>query len=290
MISVIITSKNEPKTIGRAAQAFLDEDYLGDKFEVIVIAPDKATQEAAKNTGVKVLEDTGKGKPIALNLAIQESRGDTLIFSDGEVWISQGAVKELLKNFENGVVTGHPVVDMPTQDKFGFWQDSLIDRADCIRKEKSSHHQFINLSGYLFAVKKDYLDNFKFPNNLLTEDEYLSYYLWHQGHKIAYAANATVNVKFAKNYKDWLNQKVRTLGGSYQIPKEWKKNIAMRSFLRESKYGPSFLFTYGHSLKQKYWVILLLFARLHAWSKAFLSVRIFKKDASVLWKRVESTK
>ena len=48
MISVIITSFKEPKTIGRAIEGFLQQDLKRKKFELIVSSPDRETQEVVK--------------------------------------------------------------------------------------------------------------------------------------------------------------------------------------------------------------------------------------------------
>ena len=56
-----------------------------------------------------------------------------------------------------------------------------------IRLAKDKKDKFLLLSGYLFLIKKDILKDFKLPENLLTEDEYLSYWVWQQGYKIKYA-------------------------------------------------------------------------------------------------------
>ncbi|MFH1900266.1 MAG: glycosyltransferase [Patescibacteria group bacterium] len=294
MISIIITSKNEPQTIDRAVRSFLNENFCGHNFEILVVSPDKKTQQAAKKAdpiNVKILEDKDQGKPAALNLAIKQSRGDILIFSDGDVRIGRGAVSQLLDNFKTGIATGRPVVEEHTsRNKFIFWQKCLFDTAHKLRESRNKKCQFILLSGYLFAVKKEFLQNFKFPTNILTEDEYLSYFFWSKGHRIFYAENAKVYVKFAANYSDWINQKVRTLGGSYQIPHKWKKGIAMRSFLKESARGFFILKDYGNNFKDAYWLILLILARLHGWLKAFFKVKILKEKRESLWIRIGSTK
>ena len=204
--------------------------------------------------------------------------------------IGKGAVKSLLNNLSSGAVAGRPVSAGDPNTKYGFWSHCLVDIAHQLRLKRSQRKKFILLSGYLFAIKKELITNFKFPENILTEDEYLSYYIYHQGYSINYAAKALVKVKYADNYIDWLTQKVRSLGGSYQIPRIWKQRMAMRSFAGESSYALSLCRQYGHNLKQKIWLIHLILARLHAWLKAFLLVKIFRQNAGQLWIRVESTK
>ena len=65
MLSIIITSYKEPKTIGRAIESFINQNIKD--YELLVLAPDKETLDAAKKYSkskkVKIIKDQGKGKP-----------------------------------------------------------------------------------------------------------------------------------------------------------------------------------------------------------------------------------
>ena len=47
MISIIITAYNEEKTIGRAIEAFLDNNIRQD-YEILVVCPDETTKKVNK--------------------------------------------------------------------------------------------------------------------------------------------------------------------------------------------------------------------------------------------------
>ena len=290
MISVIITAKNESATIAKAVSAFLNEDYLGNDFEIIVVAPDNSTLSQVENISpkIKAIADKGEGKPAALNFALGQAQGDFLIFSDGDVEIETGAVAALLKN-EGEVVTGQPLSVNNKKTMLGFWQYILVSSAHNLRLEKTKNNKFIVLSGYLFGVKSRLLKGFSFPEDTMAEDEYLSYYLWKKGRQLSYAPEAKVKVKFPDNYKDWLNQKSRTLGATYQIPGRWKQGTAMRSFSREALKVFSIL-KYAKTLQQLFWIKLLLFARLHVWLNAWWKVKVLRQSRAQVWVRIASTK
>jgi len=83
MVSIIITTYKEPKSLPKAIEAFLNdirnsEKFVigrktlpeGQMFEILVVGPDKATAGIAegfskKYPQVKYLEDQGRGKPAA---------------------------------------------------------------------------------------------------------------------------------------------------------------------------------------------------------------------------------
>jgi cellulose synthase/poly-beta-1,6-N-acetylglucosamine synthase-like glycosyltransferase len=295
MLSIIITAKDEAGTVGRAVEAFLKQ--LKDDFEIIVVAPDRQTLKAARNTytKVKTIQDRNRGKAMAMNLAINEARGERLIFSDGDVVADKMALAELLK-IDGDLVSGRPVVLQESRiknqelNKYEFWQECLVDMAHRLRSERSQRGEFLPLSGYLFAAVKKIFKDFKFPENCLTEDEYLSFWAWQKGYKIKYAALAKVRVKFADNYRDWKKQKVRTLGGSYQIPKGWKKKTEMRSLGKEGMRAWQMWKNYVKSRRQALWMILLFLARLEVWFWAFLKVKLLGQSREKIWQRVQSTK
>lgn len=112
MITVIITSWREPKTIGKCIECIANIKYSGLKrpFEIIQVSPDQETLNAGRNTANKLklstteyrqIKDPQKGKPYALTLAIQEAKGDILIFTDGDTYFEKDSVKYLLEPFEN---------------------------------------------------------------------------------------------------------------------------------------------------------------------------------------------
>ena len=107
MISIIITSYKEPKTIGKAINSILKNKLQN--YEILVTAPDNKTLEAArvfkehknikifrdqgnKSAALKLLKDQGKGKSAALNLAVSKAKGNILILTDGDVFIDDNSI------------------------------------------------------------------------------------------------------------------------------------------------------------------------------------------------------
>ncbi len=296
MNSIIITAKQEPQTVSNLLTFILDQlsSELA-SFEVIVIAPDTATLQTARRFGsqVKAIKDKGLSKPHAMNLAFSQAKGAKLIFTDGDVMLKSGAIDKLLAT-PGDLVSGRPVVDKKRQGKYSWWQKILFQAADELRARRAKQGEFLQVSGYLFCIHKEilYKNNqlFQFPENIITEDEYLSYWVYHQGGKINYCAEAQVAVKFPQNVKDFLLQKRRTLGGSYQIPVVWKKGVVMRSFLKEVFYGFSLWKKNIRHIKHLWWMLELYGLRLYVWIDAYVRIKLLHQSQSELWPRVESTK
>jgi len=283
MLSIIITSYKEPKTIGRAIESFINQNIKD--YELLVLAPDKETLDAAKKYSkskkVKIIKDQGKGKPAALNLAFEKAKGSILILSDGDVFVENNSVNELLKKFNKniGAVSGRPISLNPRNSLFGYWSRLLTDAANNARIKK----KIIECSGYLYAIRNLKL---KIPENILSEDGYVSHLIHSKGYEIEYAPDAKVYVKYPDNFKDWILQKKRSAGGYTQIKEIFKKS---RSFSKEST-GIFFALTYAKNLKELIWTKMLILARLYLWLIILKDLKLKKEKFKETWKRVESTK
>ena len=106
MISIIITSFNDPKL--EMAIISVLKQKINQKYELIVVAPDKNAEILAKKYKVKYFKDEGKGKSFALNLLLKKLKSEILIFTDGDVFTDKNSINEILKLFEDkkvGIVT-----------------------------------------------------------------------------------------------------------------------------------------------------------------------------------------
>ena len=105
MISIIITAYKEHETIGKAIESFLNQD-IKEEYEMIVSCPDEETAQVVKkysekNKRIRRFKDPGQGKMLALNLLFQQAKGDILILTDGDVFVSQNSAGKILEAFKD---------------------------------------------------------------------------------------------------------------------------------------------------------------------------------------------
>lgn len=312
MISIIIASRNEPKTIGKCIRCIADKKYSGlDKqFEIIQISPDKETLDAGNDIAKELklspkefiqIKDPKRGKPFALGLALKRAKGDILIFTDGDSYFEKNSVKHLLTPFENqnvGGVTGRTLSMDSKTTMMGYWGHLLADAAHHRRismmiTQKENYYisdtTFFPMSGYIMATR-----NYKFniPSNVLSDDAYISYYIRNLEKQIVYTPLAIGYVKYSTNLKDYYKQKVRSLGGYIQLKRFgiFKKDKQSRSFLIELRYA-LFVLKYASNLKEFLWSISLFPVRLITWLKIFWERVLLKKDMPKTgWEMSKSTK
>ncbi len=290
MISIIITAFKEPKT-GKAIESFLNQK-IKEKCEIIVSAPDTETQNIVKKyKKVRLFKDPGKGKSYAINLLLEKVKGDIIILSDGDVYVSENSVNEVLKKLEDksvGCVTGRPVPVEDKKTKYGYWANFLFDSAHKLRKKLSDKKFFLECSGYLWAFRKGIIKSFPLD---VAEDTIVPYFFWEKGYKIGYAEKALVFVKNVDNWKDWVSQKVRTSRAHETVGKyvDIKKTPRTKNIFNETK-GILSIFSYPKSVKESFWMLELFIARLYMWGIVFYEVYLKKKYHQDNWKRVESAR
>jgi len=302
--SVIITSAYEPSTIKKAIdQVVLHNKELWNKMEVIVVAPDDETLKMAEGGLLKlkergfvnyeVVRDLGKGKSAAINLAVSKARGSILIFTDGDVYVEDGAIKRveaLLRLRPNTAgVSGHVVSLDSRNTLFGYFSHIFCSAADARRKSNPT----TPMSGYLYAIKK-IQGLFPIPENLRSEDAYISARILQQNLKIAYASEAKVFVHFPKNMKDWINQKTRSLGGNLQLrktglfPADSTQYYRKRSIFNDLSMA-FYPMKFAKNPKELLFSLALYPLRLYLWVRIYLihSTNSYKSGP---WERILSTK
>ena len=301
MISVILTAYKEAGSISKAINCIANPKYSGIPwdFELIQVSPDDETLEAGlkEANSLKLgnkfvqIQDPLKGKSYALNMAFKRAKGDILVLTDGDVYLSENAISLILTPFANNDVagvTGRPISLDSRKNFWGYASHLLSDSGHHRRMNTLNKGGFFPMSGYFFAIGNKY----EIPDNLLSEDAYISYLIANSGKKIIYEPRAQVFVKFPKTFKDYLNQKVRSLGGYIQLNrlKITKKLKQSRSFFIELPYA-FFVLTYPKNIKELFWSLLLFPIRLYTWIVIFFKRILLKKELPENgWERIESTK
>ena len=312
MISIIITSWKEPKTIRKCIKCIADSRYSGipKDFEILQVSPDKETLDEGRKVAKELklsdsqyiqVKDPQKGKPFALKMARDRVKGDIIIWTDGDTYFGRNAVRDILKPFNDekvGGVSGRPKSMDRKDNIFGYWGHLLSDAADHRRintLKKTSHGYYISgetffpMSGYIMATRKTLFD---IPSNVLSDDAYISYQLRNEGYEIGYAREAECFVKYPTTLKDYYKQKVRSLGGYTQLQRMgiFKRDKQSRNFFIELRYA-FYVFKYAKTLIECWWSLLLFPIRLLTWIRIFWERSFLQKDMPKNgWERIESTK
>lgn len=296
MIDIIITSFNEPRTIGRAIQSFLDQD-LKEPYKIHVVAPDKGTLDVArryakKDKRVSVKIDPGRGKSYALNAILPQLKGRIVVLSDGDVYVRKNSLNFLIEKFKDprvGSVTGRPVSVDSRKTLLGYWSHLLCDAgAHRARLKRYKKGEFLECSGYYWAFRQRVIPSFPLD---VAEDTIVPFLFAEKGYAIAYEPKAEVYVSFPKNLKDFIEQKKRTAKAHEGL--DHYVNIReiprTKSFTNELLEGYTALL-FPQNVREVLYTALLFPVRLYIWSLVFFQAKVKKDTYRDAWKRVESTK
>lgn len=295
MISIVITSFNEPENVKKAISAVLDND-IPEKYELVIVAPDKATEEVVhdfqkKNKQVFYFRDPGKGKSFALNSVFKTLKGRIWIFSDGDVYVGKDAIKKIMNLFEDesiGCVSGRPISMNSRKNMLGFWSHLLFDAgAHNIRKELNEKGSFLECTGYLFAFRNNITKNI--PLNV-AEDSMIPYLATKKGYKVKYAEEAFVYVKNPTNLRDFVKQKVRTAKSHEALGDYAPFFPKVKSLKNEILKGTFSALSYPKTLREDLWTGFLFAVRSYIWLRVKWEERIVKRKYDDGWERIESTK
>ncbi len=290
MITIIITSYKEPKATLRAVKKFLNQK-IKEELKVVVVDPFEDTEKFLraniKDKRFEFILDPGEGKPFAMNMIFEtyfsKKKEDILVFSDGDVYVSDNSLSEIIKAFKDpkvGAITGKPVPTNLPSNKFGYWAKISYDGIDKVRKKLDAKNMFMQCSGYLFAIRNGIVKETQ-PD--VPEDCYIPYIIWKEKYIIKYISRAEVYVQYPSNWKDWVSQRVRTIKAHENIPKIIPDMPRTKSFFNEIKEGLIFSLTHPRSTKEVYWLIQLYFARLYIYYKSYKDTKT-KKEFDPAWR------
>ena len=303
MIHVIITSYNEPNSTRIAINKFLNQN-VKERFKITVADPFPEIEKMVINEfkgKVEYFADPDEGKSYCLNILFNklysDNKNDIIIMTDGDVFVSNNAFNEILKLFKDskiGVVTARPVSLNKKDNKYGYWSHFLLDvGAHYIsRKKRATKEEFLECSGYLFAMRNGVIK--EIPTDV-AEDTIIPYLFHKKGYKIGYAEKALVYVKWPDNLKDWLKQKKRAADANNKLVKDYPDFPRVKSFFNELFEGTFSLkvWSYPKNVKEFYWTFLMYPLRLYMWLSLFYDNKFKRKKYSDGWREnlaVESTR
>ncbi len=165
-LTLIITAYNEESHIKEKIQNTIEIDYPEQKREILV-ASDGSTDNTNlyvnefTNKGVRLIEvKERKGKENAQLAAINEAKGDILVFSDVATQIPKEALKFITATFNNEKIGAISSEDrFITEDGQIAGEGAYVKYEMWLRRLEASVNSLVGLSGSFFACRKSISKN-----------------------------------------------------------------------------------------------------------------------------------
>jgi glycosyltransferase involved in cell wall biosynthesis len=161
-VSLIITVHNEEARIERKLDNTVAIDYPADRLEIIV-ASDASTDathaivERYRGRGVRlVVSPERRGKEAAQKCAIDQSRGDILVFSDAATRLDPDGIRTIVRNFADESVGCVSSVDrLIDADGTVSGEGAYVRYETFLRRLESRVGSVVGLSGSFFAARRE---------------------------------------------------------------------------------------------------------------------------------------
>jgi cellulose synthase/poly-beta-1,6-N-acetylglucosamine synthase-like glycosyltransferase len=213
VVSVIVAAHNEETVIERRLHNLLALDYPADRFE-IVVASDASTDRtdelveaiAAYEPRVRLLRCPRGGKVAAQNLAVRQTEGEILAFSDANAQWRPDALRKLVSNFADPDVAyvcgGHFYEAADGTNREGtYWRWEAW-----LRRNESCLGSITGGIGPIYSVRRsDYVDvDPRFGHDLA-----LPYLMVQHGRRAVFEPDAVAWEKPSRDNEDEYRRKVR---------------------------------------------------------------------------------
>jgi glycosyltransferase involved in cell wall biosynthesis len=156
-LTVLVAARNEEAQIEGRIEDLLAQDYPRDRLEVIV-ASDASTDATDAivarfaDRGVRLVRAPRRlGKAGAQNLAIPESRGEILVFTDAASRFRAGTLRALIAPFADPSVG---CVSTEDEVRGGGGERAYVRFEMGLRRLEARFHSMIGLSGSGYAVRR----------------------------------------------------------------------------------------------------------------------------------------
>lgn len=161
-ITIIITAHNEETRIEEKLKNTLATDYPEAQREIIVASDASSDQtdnivRTFRDRGVQLARsDERKGKEYAQLMAIEESKGEILIFTDAGTRISRGGITLMVERFNDRRVGAVSSDDRVISKDSAIASEGLYVRYEMwLRALESKVNTLVGLSGSFFAARRD---------------------------------------------------------------------------------------------------------------------------------------
>ena len=212
-VSVIVAAHDEEEVIERRLENLLELDYPADKLE-IVVASDASTDGtdelvegvAARDPRVRLIRAPRGGKVAAQNLAVRETAGEIVAFSDANALWATAALRRLVRNFADpdvAYVCGQLRLERPdgTNREGAYWRYELL-----LREAESALGSVTGGNGSIYAVRRsDYVEvDPRFGHDLA-----FPYLMVQRGRRAVYESEAIAFERPTPDVEDEYRRKVR---------------------------------------------------------------------------------
>lgn len=227
-VSVLIAARNEADNIGRRIDNLIAQDYPAALIEIIVVS-DGSTDltgdivrdriGSAGEQAIRLIEHgENRGKPAALNAALEVASGEILVFTDVRQAFEPNAISELIANFSDpkvGAVSGELFFREGSETTIKTEMGLYWNIEKWVRRTESRIHSVAGATGAIYAARRELVG--PIPESVILDDVLIPMRAVLAGYRTVFDSSAVAWDTVSKDLAQEKKRKVRTLLGNYQL-------------------------------------------------------------------------
>ncbi|CAN5305611.1 glycosyltransferase family 2 protein [soil metagenome] len=220
-VTILITAYNEEKAIRAKLENTLQIDYPKERLEILVASDgstdktDEIVREFA-DKGVKLFRQEGRmGKTFTQNKAVEQSKGEIILFSDATTNYEKDVLQIILPNFADekiGCVAGRLVYVDESKSGVGTGARKYWNYETFLKKSESRACSLIGASGCLYAVRKSAYQPMYAE---ACSDFLICTVVFRQGLRSVYEPNAVCTEETNRHTKKEFQMRVRVISQTF---------------------------------------------------------------------------
>lgn len=275
-VSLLISCFNEEAVIHEKLENALALDYPKDKLEIVFIsdASTDRTDEIVseyKDRGVHLIRQSeNKGKTSGLNLAVPQTKGEIIVFSDANAMYMPDAIRKLVRNFNDDKV-GYVVGEARYRDinqtaasksETTYWKFEIL-----LKRMESYIHSVVGGDGAIYAIRRELYEKLLDTdiNDFVNPLQIIS-----KGYRGIYETEAICLEESAGDFKKEFHRKIRIINRSFS------GLMRMKSVLNPFRTGFFSLEIISHKLLRWFAPVFIIIFLLSCLALSMYNIKIFQ--------------
>ena len=223
-VSLIIAAHNEEKVIREKLTNSLAIDYPEGLLSVVIVSDgsidrtNEIINEFASRSGIKFIHyQPRRGKAHALNLGVENSESEIVVFSDANIRYEADSIKYLVKDFSDpsaGCVCGKVLLEKPKDSKEPIGEGAYMKYERFIHQNESRFNTMIGTDGAMYAIRRELFK--PIPEDAIVDDFVIAMRVIEKGLRIVYEPKAIGYEYAASSVGQEFKRKVRMIAGGFQ--------------------------------------------------------------------------
>lgn len=214
-LTCVVAAYRESGVIEAKIADLLAQEYPA-TIEVVVVAEDSPTADAARRAGARVVQPPDRiGKSAALGLGVEAGTGEVIVLSDANATLAPGSLCALARWFEDptvGAVAGEKYVRSP---EGGSGEGVYWAFESQLKQWENRLGSSVCLVGELGAVRRSLWRNI--PAEVSVDDLWIALDVVEQGARVVYEPTAVAAEDPSPTLADDVQRRTRIVAGALDV-------------------------------------------------------------------------